>query len=252
MKRARDSRWVYFPGSLFFLLFLVLSSVIMSVMAPFTKPLPFRMRYAFISQWAHMNLWVTRWACGIRMRVRRRDHGHKGAAIVLCKHQSAWETLAMQALFPDQVLVMKQEVLRLPFFGWGLSILEPIAIDRDAGFKALKQLVNQGMERLNRGLWVMIFPEGTRTLPGERGRYNVGGAMLAVKAAEQGIPVIPMAHNAGLFWPKNSFWKYPGTVDVVIGEPKDVSGMKAAEVKAWMEEWIEGEAQKLPATTVVG
>ena len=141
--------------------------------------------------------------------------------------------------------MLKRELLKLPFFGWGLAVLDPIAIDRDAGRKALKQLAEQGLERLGRGLWVMIFPEGTRVLPGERGDYNVGGPMLAVKAAERGIPVIPMAHNAGYFWPKNGFWKYPGTIDVVIGAPKDVSGMKASEVKAWVEDWIEGEMERL-------
>ena len=238
---------MYLPGSLLFFLFMSFSAMVIGLIALFTKPFPLRIRYWVTSRWGKVNLVVLRWTCGIRMQVERRGHTPDGPAIVLCKHQSAWETLALQELFPPQTWVLKQELLNLPFFGWALSVLDPIAIDRTAGRKALQQLVDEGMERLNQGLWVMIFPEGTRVRPGARGHYNVGGPILAVKAADQGVPIVPMAHNAGHFWPRNGFLKYPGTIHVVIGEPKDVSNMKASEVKTWVETWIEGEMDKLPS-----
>jgi 1-acyl-sn-glycerol-3-phosphate acyltransferase len=162
--------------------------------------------------------------------------------VVLAKHQSAWETLAFQEIFPPLVWVLKRELLRIPFFGWGLAMTSPIAIDRAAGKEALKQVTDQGKDRLAKGLWVVIFPEGTRHKPGAKGKFNIGGAFLA---AHSGATVLPVAHNAGEFWGKNAFLRHPGTITVSIGKPIEAAGMKAAELNSQVESWIEQEMQRI-------
>ena len=146
-----------------------------------------------------------------------------------------WETLAFQAIFPRQAYVLKRELLKIPFFGWGMALLNPIAIDRGAGRKALNQLVKEGSARLQQGDWVVVFPEGTRMPAGELGKINIGGAMLATKAK---APVYLVAHNAGSYWPKNSFIKTPGTIDVYISPPLDVADMSASEINQQVENWL--------------
>ncbi len=215
-----------FLRSLLFALGMWLSTLIIAPLAVFTFPFPFATRYAFISQWACFNLWWLRLTCRLDFDVRGRENIPSGNAIVFRKHQSAWETLALQKIFPPQVWLLKRELLWVPFFGWGLAMLEPIAIDRGAGRKAVEQLVRQGKERLADGRWVVIFPEGTRVPPGQTGRYGIGGAVLAAKS---GYPVVPVAHNAGEFWPRRGFIKRPGTISVVVG-PAIVSRGKTAEM----------------------
>jgi 1-acyl-sn-glycerol-3-phosphate acyltransferase len=162
----------------------------------------------------------------------------------MCKHQSSWETLALQALFPPQVWVLKRELLWIPFFGWGLASLNPIAIDRSAGRKALNQVVEQGRERLSSGAWVVIFPEGTRIPTGEIGKFGMGGAFLAV---ETGYPVVPVAHDAGKSWPKHGFIKYPGVIKLVIGDKiaTDVKKIKASTLNKSVFQWMEKEMTRL-------
>src|SRR5262249_2230209 len=163
---------------------------------------------------------------------------------ILAKHQSAWETLAFQLIFPPQVWVVKRELLWLPLFGWGLAMLSPIAIDRGSGARALRQLLDQGRERLARGCCIVIFPEGPRVAPGERREHHAGGAWLAVQTS---IPVVPVAHDAGLRWPRASFLKYPGLVTVSIGEPIAPQDLTAHELKGRVEDWIEAEQARLSA-----
>ncbi|HSO06851.1 MAG TPA: lysophospholipid acyltransferase family protein, partial [Pelomicrobium sp.] len=158
--------------------------------------------------------------------------------------QSAWETLAFQEIFPPQVWVLKKSLLWIPFLGWGLGMMSPIAIDRKRTREAMKHTVELGRRRLDYGFWVVIFPEGTRVRPGERGRYRSGGAVLAV---ETGAPVVPVAHNAGRVWPKNSFVKHPGTVTVSIGPPIATPGRDAADVIREVEDWIETEMARIDA-----
>jgi len=177
--------------------------------------------------------------------VRGREHIPATPSIVLSKHQSAWETLAFQEIFPPQVWVMKRSMLYVPFLGWGLAMLSPIAIDRNAGRAALKQVTDQGRDRLHKGLWIVIFPEGTRVAPGEAGRYGIGGAWLATHTKTS---VIPVAHNAGEFWGRNSFIKYPGTITVSIGAPIDATGMKPAELNDKVQAWIETEMKNIQAS----
>jgi 1-acyl-sn-glycerol-3-phosphate acyltransferase len=224
----------------------IASTLVFGLLSPLTFPLPFRMRYWFITRWTRFNLWWLEKTCRLGYRIEGVHNIPPGNGIVLSKHQSGWETLGLQLLFPPQVWVVKRELLRLPFFGWGLAMLEPIAIDRRAGRKALDQLVSQGRKRLQAGRWVVVFPEGTRVPPGARSRYGIGGAMLAQKT---GYPVIPVAHNAGEFWPRRSFTKRPGTIQVVIGPLIDSRGRSAAEINAAAEQWIEQTMRRISALT---
>ncbi len=227
---------IWFRSSLF-AIGMWLSVLIVAPLALLTFPFPFRFRYAFISLWARFNLWWLKHCCALSYCVQGRENIPSESSLVLAKHQSAWETLALQEVFPPQVWVMKRELLKVPFFGWGLAMLEPIAIDRSAGKKAMRQLVEQGTAALERGRWVVIFPEGTRIAPGKRGRYAFGGATLAVAS---GRCVVPVAHNAGEYWPRRGFLKRPGIIRMVIGEPIQVDGRTAAEVNREVEAWIEG------------
>ena len=201
-------------------------------------PLPPIRRYRITSGWAHIMLFLLRLICGIRYRIIGIEHIPAVPSIILSKHQSAWETLAFQQIFPAQVWVLKKELLRVPFFGWGLALTSPIAIDRSSRKAALKQIVEQGKDRLKQGFWIVIFPEGTRIAPGKKGKYGIGGAWLATHT---GAPVVPVAHNAGEFWGRNSFLKLPGTITVSIGEPIDPAGMEPGNLNTRVEAWIEAE-----------
>src|SRR6266568_2824329 len=162
-----------------------------------TFALPRMARYRIISGWSRLVLFFAKTILGIDWRVEGRENLPSRPSVILAKHQSAWETLAFQHIFPPQVHVLKRELLWIPFFGWGLALMSPIAIDRGRGPRALRRMAELGHERLAQGFWIAIFPEGTRVGPGERGKYHVGGAWLAV---ECGVPVVPVAHNAGLLW----------------------------------------------------
>lgn len=204
--------------------------------------LPRLTRYRLISTWSAVVMFLAHWVLGIRYRVEGLENLPAGPAVILSKHQSAWETIAFQRIFPPLSFVLKRELLRIPFFGWGLTAFSPIAIDRGAGREALRQLVEQGQARLRAGFWVIVFPEGTRIAPGDKGNYQAGGAMLACKA---GADVIPVAHNAGRVWPKNALFKRPGVVTVKIGPPIATAERKPAEVNAAVEAWIEARMADL-------
>lgn len=226
-----------------------LSVLVYAPLALLTFPFPFHARYRFISQWARLQVWMLRMLCRLDYRVQGLEHLPPGPAIVMAKHQSSWETIAFQRIFPPQTWVLKRELLWIPFFGWGLAMLKPIAIERGAGRKAMEQLVRQGRARMQEGIWVVIFPEGTRTAPGQRGRYKLGGAVLA---AETGYPVVPVAHNAGSFWPRRGFTKKPGTIRVVVGPVIHPRGKSAEEILARVEAWIEGKMPELEGEKAKG
>lgn len=228
--------------SALFNLLMWLSVLVYAPLALLTFPLPYPLRYRFISQWARIIVHLARVLCGVRWHVEGREHLPKGPAIILAKHQSAWETFAFQEIFPIQTWVLKRELLWIPFFGWALALLKPIAIDRGAGRKAVVQVIEQGKERLEDGVWIVVFPEGTRTAPGHRRRYGIGGAALA---AATGYPVVPVAHNAGSFWPKRGFLKRPGTIRVAIGPTIHTHGKSAEEIIRRTEEWVEGIMREL-------
>ncbi|MBI5919470.1 MAG: 1-acyl-sn-glycerol-3-phosphate acyltransferase [Nitrosomonadales bacterium] len=227
----------------YFLLQLVITPVFVTL-GVLIIPLSPMQRYAYISQWARIMLWLLRVVCGVRMEVRGRENIPVEPCLILCKHQSAWETMALQLVFPPQVWVLKRELLKIPFFGWGLALTSPIAINRAETRDAMRTLLREGKDRLARGFCVVIFPEGTRVPYGERGKYKVGGALLGVSC---GAPVVPVAHNAGKLWGKNAFLKRPGLITLSIGQPiHPEKGMKADQLNRQVEEWIEAEIPKLP------
>ena len=226
---------LYFRSGLLFFCVLTLTLI----MGPIVLALAFstfEVRYKLAKFWAQTVLWLTKSICGLSYHVDGLENiPTDSSGIVLCKHQSAWETIALHIIFPPQVAVLKRELLWLPVWGWAASTLKPIAIDRNNQRTALRNLVKQGTERLNEGLWVIIFPEGTRAAPGEKTKFNAGGSLLAQLSKH---PVIPVAHNAGEFWPRYSFLKYPGTIKVRIGPAIQSEGRKAHDINAEAEQWI--------------
>lgn len=229
--------------SLLFAVLQTVATVLFSLVAFLSFPFSAHARYRMITGYNHVLMWLMRHVLGIRYVIEGLEHLPAGPAIILAKHQSAWETIVFLCVFPPVSPVIKQELLKIPFFGWGFSLLNPIAIDRSAGREALKQIVKQGREKLAQGFWVLVFPEGTRVAPGEKGRYGIGGGWLA---AETGAPVVPVAHNAGELWPKNAFVKRPGTVTVRVGPVIESTGRTAAELTRAVEAWIETEMTRLP------
>ncbi len=228
--------------STLFLLGQVITAPIFTLVALLSLPLSPVTRNVLISGWARSMIWWLRITCNITHEIKGVENIPTTPSIILAKHQSAWETLAFQAIFPTQVYVLKRELLWIPIFGWGLAMSSPIAIDRSSGREALKKLVAQGKARLTKGLWVVIFPEGTRKAPGEHGKYHIGGAWLATHTETQ---VVPVAHNAGEFWAKNSFIKQPGVIQIHIGKPIQTAGVKTDVLNNQVEHWIESEMATL-------
>jgi 1-acyl-sn-glycerol-3-phosphate acyltransferase len=230
--------------SIIFLILQTMLTLVFSMVALFSLPFSAHARYRLITGYNRLVIWLARWVIGIRYVVQGAENLPSRPAIILAKHQSAWETVAFLFLFPPVSPVIKRELLRVPFFGWAFRLLSPIAIDRGAGREALKQIVVQGKQKLAQGFWVLVFPEGTRVAPGEKGRYGIGGGWLA---AETGAPIVPVAHNAGEVWPKNAFIKRPGIVTVSVGPVIDSTGKSAAELTRAVEAWIETEMTRLPS-----
>jgi 1-acyl-sn-glycerol-3-phosphate acyltransferase len=213
-----------------------------AVFALLTFPLPRMMRYRLISGWSRLVIRLARWILGIEWRVEGRENLPSRPAVILSKHQSAWETMAFQIIFPPQVLVLKRELLWIPFFGWGLALMSPIAINRSRGMRALRTIARRGRERLAQGFWVVVFPEGTRVPPGMQREFHPGGAWLA---SASGAPVVPVAHNAGLLWPRNAFLKRPGTVTVRIGPPIEAADRDPKTINDLAKTWIEEQQKAL-------
>ena len=231
-----------FIRSFLFVVLHIATIILFSLLGVLLWPLPFTWRYSVISQWAILNLWMLDKICGVRYQVEGRENIPDEACVILCKHQSTWETLALQAVFPPQVWVLKRELLWIPFFGWGLAALNPIAIDRGAGRKALNQVIDQGKDRLSSGYWVVVFPEGTRIQPGQMGRFGIGGTRLAVEA---GRPIVPIAHDAGKAWPKHGFIKYPSVIKLVIGAKITTQDKTVVDVNKQVYQWMEAQMTRL-------
>ena len=229
--------------SALYAVFLVVTVIPYALACLLWAPLPMRWRYRLTVGWPILAVWGARAICGIRWKVEGIENLPDAPAVVLSKHQSAWETCFLPYCLPRQVcFVYKKELHWVPFFGWGLGLLGMIPIDREKGRDAFDQVVTIGKERLKSGIWPLIFPEGTRVSPGKVGRYKMGGALLATKA---GVPVIPVAHNAGECWRRNAFIKHPGLVTVRFGPVISSAGLTPDELNARVQEWIEGEMHKL-------
>jgi len=221
--------------STLYLVAMIGSAVFFALFAVLLFPFSFETRYRIISKWAQFNIWWLGVTCGLKYEVEGLENLPKETPIVYAKHASTWETYALQAFLPPQTWVLKRELLRVPFFGWGLAMLKPVAIDRASGRKALKQLVQLGTQCLEEGRWLIIFPEGTRMPLGKQRRFGFGAAMLAEKS---GHPILPIAHNAGQFWPRRSYLKKPGVIKVKIGPVIETQGKKASQINEEAELWM--------------
>ena len=231
--------------SIIFYLGLLPLTMLFSFIGVAILPLPRPWRYAVITRWSMLTIAWLKLTCGLGWRVSGRENIPASPGVILCKHQSAWETITLQLIFPRQCQVLKKELLHVPFFGWGLASLNPIAIDRKAGAKALRTVLEHGAERIKQGWWVLLFPEGTRIPPGEKSRYTQTGAALALAAD---TVVIPVAHNAGVFWARNALTKHAGTIDVVIGPPISTAGKSAKAITVEAQTWIEQTCARLAQT----
>lgn len=229
-----------------FYLVYVLFTVVFCTFAPLSFALPFQYRYRILIIWNHF---VVRWlkvCCGVKFRVEGLEHLPQGACVIASKHQSNWETYFFQILFQRPLsTILKRELLRVPFFGWSLALMKPIAIDRSSPREALKQILKKGQKRIEAGITVLVFPEGTRVDPGKKGNYARGAAGIAHNG---GCPVVPVAHNAGECWPANTFVKYPGTITVRIGAPIEGENMSTKEISAQTEQWIESQMLEITGT----
>ena len=232
-------RFTLFVRSMIFLLVMAVFTVIWAPISMLFAFLRYNQRYYITARWNVFIIWAAKVICGIRYQTRGFENFPDGPAILLSKHQSAWETIFLLMATPRPlVFVFKKEITYIPFFGWAISMLRMIPIDRSKGKDAFAHVVTQGRKRLADGQWIIMFPEGTRIAVGKKGQYKGGGARLAV---ETNTPVVPIALNSGECWPKNSFIKLPGTVTVSVGKPIAPDGMNAVELMQEVEKWIEAE-----------
>ncbi len=229
-------------GSVVFTVYLFVSVAIYSIVVIASAPFPHRVTYRLCVYWVDSALFLLRKLCRLDHVVEGLENLPEQNTVVLVKHSSAWEALAQFKLFPTQTWVMKRELLLAPLLGWVIMLLKPIAIDRGSGRIAVQKVIDEGQKRLAEGFWIVIFPEGTRVPPGESRRYGLSGALLARAA---GRPVVPVAHNAGVFWPRRSWLKRPGTIQVAVGPAIPTVGREPRDVMAEVRGWIEGRIAEM-------
>lgn len=198
--------------------------------------------YRVARHWAAGQLWLLKLLCRLDYTVEGGEHIPRDNHISMWKHSSSWETIAQMMIFPPQSWVLKHELMWIPIVGWATRLMKPIAINRKAGGAAVNEVVNQGSKRLAEGRWILIFPEGTRMPPGQTRRYGVSGALLASRT---GRKVIPVAHNAGYFWPRRGLVKRPGTIRVVVGPPIEAAGRDPRAINEQAQAWIEATVERI-------
>ncbi|MET0292574.1 MAG: lysophospholipid acyltransferase family protein [Steroidobacteraceae bacterium] len=220
----------------FFWVWTFLYAVFFTVTAVF---LPYRTRFVLARFWGMTLLGALRVICGLGYRVEGRENLPPGCHVALMKHSSSWETFAQAALLPPQAWVLKRELLWIPVVGWGIRLLRAIAINRGAGGVAVRQMIEQGKQRIADGVWIVVFPEGTRMRPGETRRYGAGGAAMAIAA---GTLVVPVAHNSAYFWPRRGWLKRRGTIRLVIGKPIATAGRDVREINEEAQAFIEANS----------
>jgi 1-acyl-sn-glycerol-3-phosphate acyltransferase len=215
-----------------FIVTIVLASAAICIVGPFNRSAGF----AVGRLWGRAIIGFCAWFCGLRFEIEGMENIPSEPSVAFIKHSSTWETIAGLFFIPEHTWVLKRELMWIPIVGWALYFLHPIAINRSAGRSAVQQVVRQGRDRLADGLWIIVFPEGTRVAPGESRRYGVSGALLA---SETGAPIVPVAHNAGEFWPRRGLVKTPGLIRVVIGKPIRTAGREPRDINAEAQEWVE-------------
>lgn len=221
-----------------------LTGILLGFIAVLIWPLlPYKVRWRVVTLWNRFTMVWLRICCGVHIHIIGQRQPEHYPSVVMSKHQSTWETMFLQYYFGPVSTILKKELLRIPFFGWGLATLRPIAIDRKNPIQALKDVKNKGLERLRQGNNILVFPEGTRVPLGQVGNYARSGADIACSA---GVPVVPVAHNAAECWPHKQFLKYPGTITIVIGAPIPSVGSNRKELTEAVKTWIETQINQLP------
>ncbi len=242
IKRSAPHWFLAIRAVLFYITMVLALLPVACILTPLSILTPFSIRYRMITSWNHACLYLLKIFCGIDHEIIGRENIPNQPFVVLAKHQSAWETIFLQTLFNPLSTILKRELLYIPFFGWGLAMLKPVAIVRSSPKEAIIQVQTQGMARLQQGIAVLVFPEGTRVAYGKAGRYARGGAHLAIDAC---VPIVPLAHDAGRYWRKNGFVKYPGTIQVRIGKPIPSDHTNAEELMGRCKEWIETSCNEI-------
>lgn len=237
--------WLAIRSTLFWIGCLIYT-LIQGILIPFYFLMPYPIAYKMLFSWSHFCVAWLKITCGVDYTITGLDNLKQDRAhILLANHQSTWETMAISLLPPRFVWVIKKELEKVPIFGLGTKVAKCIAIDRSSGTSAVEQINTQGKARLDEGLWIIMFPEGTRTAVGSNKRFKPGGAILA---SNSGYDIIPMAHNAGVFWPKHSYLKHPGTIEVRIGKPIKSQGRPVDEINKEVEVWVRAQLDEMPQT----
>ncbi|MBX2878632.1 MAG: 1-acyl-sn-glycerol-3-phosphate acyltransferase [Granulosicoccus sp.] len=233
--------WLMFRSALFWF-WQIAVTLLMGAPVIIGGLISFRIGYAFAIIWNRLNLYGLRWICGIKWQVDGRENIPDKPCIVMSKHQSTWETYFLPTLFYPAVYVAKKSLLWIPIFGWALYVLRFIMIDRSSGRSAIQQICEQAPVRLSQGRWIVVFPEGTRRPVGSEANYRIGGAVVA---NELGCDVVPIALNAGEYWPRMGFIKWPGVITVSIGPLITSEDKSPAQILAETEHWIEARVAEL-------
>ena len=226
--------WLGLRSTLFWVFFLpvtLLTAILLSII--FYSPL--KMRVGLIRLWINYSLGLLHYFCGLKYHVEGLENIPQHGFILMSKHSSTWETIALQKFFDPMIWVVKRELTRIPIFGWGLLAMNAIALNRGSGRKAITQLIQESRKHMDQGRILMLFPEGTRVFPMEQKPFKIGGAIVSENT---GYAVLPIAHNAGEFWPRHSWIKWPGTIRVIIGKPIDPEGKKSDQIIKEVKQWI--------------
>lgn len=248
MNKPEYSRLNLFIRSLIFSIYSVVSITLYSFVCLAALLFPLRTRHTLIRNFMVVYFYVLKKVCLIDYRIVGLENIPKDrAGIIMCKHQSTLETFLLPMYFHTPAAIAKRELAWLPFFGWGLAVSDPIFINRSDKKSSMQQIIEKGRKCLNDGRWILVFPEGTRVPYGKVGQYKMGGARLAI---ETGHPIIPVAHNAGKYWPRRQFIKQPGTVTVVIGPVIESQGRRADEVLNLTKDWIESTVKRIDADAI--
>lgn len=228
MKKALYHAWLGLRSFMFYFVMSIIT-IPYGIFCLFCYKLSAHARYEIINFWLKAIVLSLRYICGIKFKVEGEENIPKQNGVILANHQSTYETFLLPLIFHQPTIILKKQLLGIPFFGWGLRLLEPISVDKNAPTSSMKKLLSEGHKKLMDGRWVLIFPESQRVKAGKKARYRIGGALLAHNAD---VPVVPVAHNAGHCWPGKAFLKYPGTISVVIGNTIDTSNRSAEDILA--------------------